>query len=78
MAETAVSKGGLPKLFIISPFRDVARQLKILIVKNKSEWLFNQQFSQKELKSWAAKSIGTVHTFQGKEKEVVGFRAWIG
>ena len=73
LAETENSKSGLPELFIISPFRDVARELKKLVVKNKSEWLVKQKISQKDLRIWAAKSIGTVHTFQGKEEETVIF-----
>lgn len=61
----------LPKLFIISPFRDVARELKKLVVENKAEWVFHQRFYDRDLRSWAAKSIGTIHTFQGKEQDTV-------
>lgn len=71
--ETNGSKNPLPKLFIITPFRDVARELKRLVVDHKSEWLFDKRISRKELKRWAGESIGTVHTFQGKEKEIVIF-----
>lgn len=74
LTEVAVQKDGdFPKLFIISPFRDVARELKKLAVKERADWLHSSQDRQKEVKSWAAKSIGTVHTFQGKEKELVIF-----
>jgi hypothetical protein len=73
LAEATRKDDDLPKLFIISPFRDVARELKKLAVKERSDWLPFSQTRQKEVKSWAAKSIGTVHTFQGKEKELVIF-----
>ena len=68
-----VTNTTLPKIFIISPFRHIGRELKKLVVESRSKWLFSHNFSRKELKSWAAKSIGTVHTFQGKEQEIVIF-----
>ena len=43
------------------------------MVKEKADWLPTSRFSPKDVKSWAAKSIGTVHTFQGKEEEMVIF-----
>lgn len=58
--------GDLPDLFIISPFRDVARELSRLVVKRRNEWL-PVGVPDSKLKRWANKSIGTVHTFQGKE-----------
>lgn len=73
LTKAAKENAGFPKVYLISPFRDIARELKKLVVKEKNEWLQNPRFSHKEVKSWAAKSIGTVHTFQGKEKEMVIF-----
>ena len=73
LTEAAQEDGDFPKLFIISPFRDVARELKKLAVKERLDWLPFSQIRQKEVKSWAAKSISTVHAFQGKEKELIIF-----
>lgn len=73
LREATKENGGFPKIYLISPFRDVAWELKKLAVKEKNDWLQNSRFSTKEVKSWAAKSIGTVHTFQGKEEEMVIF-----
>jgi len=73
LVESSANKDDFPKLYIISPFRDVARELKKLVVKEKKAWLPNLQILEKDVKSWAAKSIGTVHTFQGKEEETVIF-----
>lgn len=73
LAEATPEDGSFPKLFIISPFRDVARELRKLVVNERLNWLPRSQSRRREVKSWAAKSIGTVHTFQGKEKEIVLF-----
>lgn len=73
LAEASANKDNFPKLYIISPFRDVARELKKLAVKERKSWLPHLQISEKDVKSWASKSIGTVHTFQGKEDETVIF-----
>jgi hypothetical protein len=64
--EATGENGGFPKTYIISPFRDVARELKNLVVKERADWLPNPQSRQSDVKSWAAKSIGMVHIFQGK------------
>lgn len=73
LGDATEKSGDFPKIYIISPFRDVARELKKLVVKERTNWLPGSRFSQKDVKSWAAKSIGTVHTFQGKEEETVIF-----
>ena len=58
------------RLFIISPFRDVANRLTRLAVERREEW-WPGRHTLAEVKRWARRSIGTVHTFQGKEAEAV-------
>jgi superfamily I DNA and/or RNA helicase/uncharacterized membrane protein len=63
-----ISEQALPSLFIISPFRDVARQARALL-RNKMN--LPRKISDDEKEEWLKKSIGTVHTFQGKEAQMV-------
>lgn len=68
---------GLPRLFVITPFKQVRKYLKEAI-QNQDNWV-NQIDSQipvptqRDLSIWINKHIGTVHTFQGKEAEKVIF-----
>lgn len=59
---------GLPKLYIISPYKSVAKDIKHMLVDNLDLWLPNQK--QKNF-DWIEESVGTVHTFQGKEAHEV-------
>ena len=75
-----------PDVFCITPFRDVAQQLRWRI---KSEHALLDKLSD-EPNKWLGVHIGTVHTFQGKEAEAVilvlgaqgdskiGARQWAG
>ena len=60
-------KDGLPALFVISPFRSMADGLR----KSLCDGLQAQGFDKKALRAWSDGSVGTVHAFQGKEREVV-------
>lgn len=65
----AEDAGGLPELYIISPFRNVARRLREAIEKSfRNKRLAGDAW---ELKRWLNRSVGTVHTFQGKESDLV-------
>ncbi|PNV62757.1 hypothetical protein C0033_06955 [Clostridium sp. chh4-2] len=72
--ELAFSKSDNPSLFIITPFTTVkAGMVKCIedhIRQNKNSVLFQKQNNVKE---WMYRSIGTVHTFQGKEANEVIF-----
>ncbi|AGX43924.1 DEAD/DEAH box helicase [Clostridium saccharobutylicum] len=57
--------GELPELYVISPFKTVVGGIKYKI---KKEFNFVEP---KILTKWINKSIGTVHTFQGKEAGMV-------
>ena len=83
-----LAKKGLekPDIFCITPFRDVAQQLRR---RMKSEHALLHKLSN-EPNEWLGGRIGTVHTFQGKEAEAVilvlgaqdggqiGARQWAG
>lgn len=55
----------LPNVFIISPFREIKEQL-IKLIKEELNYI-------KGIKGWADKSVGTIHTFQGKEEQSIIF-----
>jgi hypothetical protein len=58
-----------PDLFIITPFKRVAENLKKMmnLVLSKSQYIDNEKIDE-----WIKEHCGTVHTFQGKEaKEVI-------
>lgn len=57
----------MPSLFVITPFTTVRDGMKKLI-RSKPEYKEDERFAE-----WAEKSIGTVHTFQGKEADLVIF-----
>ncbi|ELK48599.1 AAA domain-containing protein [Halobacillus sp. BAB-2008] len=61
--------GKLPDLYIISPFKRVADKVKALL---REEWNITG-VTKKERNTWIRNSVGTVHTFQGKEAETVLF-----
>ncbi|QTD40807.1 ATP-binding protein [Sporosarcina sp. Te-1] len=64
---TTLAEGGAtPSIFVITPFTAVKNELKRLVKsKLKSEF--------PHIGRWADRSIGTVHTFQGKEADIVYF-----
>lgn len=53
----------LPDAFIISPFKEIKNQLKVLLRKELRD--------VEDINQWINKRIGTVHTFQGKEEKNV-------
>lgn len=61
-----VKEDELPSVFVITPFTAVRTQLIKLVTSRLGGKI-------KDITSWANKSIGTVHTFQGKEADIVYF-----
>lgn len=59
-----------PSLYIISPFRKVADQMRIYIKKDGVLSRFGIIGNDAQNK-WGKANVGTVHTFQGKEAEAV-------
>jgi hypothetical protein len=62
----------LPDIYVISPFRTVADNMKRLLKRETAQWQ-RYGFQYEEMEDWLKESIGTVHTFQGKEAEAVIF-----
>lgn len=62
-----VGEDGLPALFVVSPFRSVADGVRKLLCDD----LRTRGHAAKVVGAWGTTSVGTVHTFQGKEKETV-------
>lgn len=60
----------LPKLYIITPFKNISYELKRYIERESENWL-PENVSTKELSKWIDKSIGTIHSFQGDETDFV-------
>lgn len=57
------------KIFIITPFRTVAKSMREFIVNYFSE----KGYNKKILSDWTKNCVGTVHTFQGKDANEVLF-----
>lgn len=57
------------KIYIISPFRTVAESMRKYIIEHFS----SNGIDKNILKNWTQKSVGTVHTFQGKDANEVLF-----
>lgn len=73
-ARTYQDHQGLQNIYIISPFRSVRKNIRKLILDMKN-WANMVPFSplphRVELWRWCRERIGTVHTFQGREEDVV-------
>lgn len=62
-----VGEDGLPALFVVSPFRSMADGLRRALCGSLQE----QGHDARTVGAWGDASVGTVHTFQGKERETV-------
>lgn len=60
----------LPSVFVITPFTKVRTELKKLVKSTLKE---RGKEELKVIEEWIDRSIGTVHTFQGKEADIVYF-----
>ena len=60
---------GLPLVYVISPFKSVAREFRSLLGRTRTKWA--PEVSGPAFEIWLKASVGTVHTFQGKEQETV-------
>ncbi|ANN69700.1 hypothetical protein BAU06_15905 [Bordetella bronchialis] len=66
------SKGKLPPLYIISPFKRI-KQALLERLSDIGAWKGQGigTLSKSDLGKWCNENIGTVHTFQGKEERIV-------
>lgn len=69
------SFGELPPIYIISPFKEIKKDL-IERIANLDHWRsiaggFAKLPRKTVLRDWCREHIGTVHTFQGKEQSIV-------
>jgi superfamily I DNA and/or RNA helicase len=62
---------GLPLLYVISPFKPVVNEFKALLRQTRTQWA--PGIPKRAFDEWLKASVGTVHTFQGKEQETVVF-----
>lgn len=60
----------LKDIYVISPFKAVVAETKKYLLRHQEDFV---NISHQELKNWCSSSIGTVHTFQGKEADSVYF-----
>ena len=60
----------LPNVYIISPFRNVVAELRKLLRFSKERWM-PQGLPDAEVAKWISNSVGTIHTFQGKQADGV-------
>jgi superfamily I DNA and/or RNA helicase len=67
LTQVVETQKALPSLYVISPFKSVSFKLQDLLRRAKGRWA-------KEIdgvEEWIRRSVGTVHTFQGKEADAV-------
>jgi energy-coupling factor transporter ATP-binding protein EcfA2 len=67
---TALDGSAFPRLYVITPFRMVAYKLKPFLLANARRWA-PQGTNRKQQQGWLDEHVGTVHTFQGREMDVV-------
>lgn len=60
---------GFPSIYIISPFKSVAQNMKSRLKKSIQNKY--KEYNKHDVDNWLEKSCGTVHTFQGKEANEV-------
>jgi hypothetical protein len=59
----------LPSLYVISPFRNVALSFKKYFKNQKNN--FSYLINNDKIDKWIDNNIGTIHSFQGKEADIV-------
>jgi superfamily I DNA and/or RNA helicase len=62
---------GLPAVYVISPFKSVANEFSALLRRTWTQWA--SDVAKRTFDKWLKASVGTVHTFQGKEQETIVF-----
>lgn len=71
LLELAAQNGDLNSIYLITPFKAVKKELKEDLRRSKSELLSHSSWNGKEFNNFLKYNVGTVHTFQGKENDIV-------
>lgn len=71
LSQLVAAEKALPNLYIISPFKGISSKLKSLLREKNSQWAIG--LPNPDINNWVKESVGTVHTFQGKEADAVIF-----
>lgn len=73
LIEIAAAGYALADIYVITPFKAVRAGLASALAQSNTVDRLSRQshLSRTELKGWRGKNIGTVHTFQGKENDIV-------
>ncbi|WP_047151332.1 DEAD/DEAH box helicase [Aneurinibacillus tyrosinisolvens] len=67
--ESFALQKGFPDIYIISPFKSVANNMRSIL--KKTLYKHCRDYNKDDIDKWVDKSCGTVHTFQGKEANEV-------
>lgn len=70
--EYVLEKKALPDVYVISPFTKVGSEIKKELRKELKNRL-GESTTKQDVNKWINQSVGTVHTFQGKEAKTVFF-----
>ena len=65
-----LNENQLPNLYIITPFKNVAFEIKRMLKRDRELWC-PSNVSDNVLSEWLNKYIGTIHSFQGEETDSV-------
>ena len=70
-----VAIGGLPNLYVITPFSEIRSELRSYLKKvvTYNHVGLNTKNSESFFEKWVDNHVGTVHTFQGKQADSVIF-----
>ncbi len=73
--EVRAGRTAMPNVYVITPFREVKKGLMELLLKKSewAKWLDPHEIKPPDNLEELRASIGTVHTFQGKEADIVFF-----
>ncbi|ARO21904.1 hypothetical protein CO659_29145 [Rhizobium sp. S9] len=72
LAATYRRDGALPDIYLISPFKEIKTSLRRAL--SQAVWIDQDGYahgSPAKLQKWLQERVGTVHTFQGKEEDIV-------
>ena len=69
-SERYIQEYQLPSIYIITPFKNISFELINFLNRNKKQWK-PKNINDNDINNWLYKSVGTIHSFQGDEADVV-------